>query len=294
MKSNNAATRQDVVINSVDHQISSLINSAASPERFETLLTSELDHDLITWPRQYLETYFDSDATGRVPLDADQLQDILEATFYRDAALARDYLEELNDGRGPKSLGDSTLQMTIARREGKEPEFELLFDPANGEDLRYLIEKLEGRAWEKQNAQTTPALETLADTERRETTTAVTVHQPRSGAVELHHKTTGTDARKLLGGGELPRGLQSALKQMAADARVEHAQTDSGTYRGRIIADTEKNLVQQITSHTAIIHRKELLDMIPAIGENVRVAYSYDHARVLPVRERTRTQELER
>jgi hypothetical protein len=34
--------------------------------------------------------------------------------------------------------------------------------------------------------------------------------------------------------------------------------------------------------------------MIPAIGENVRVAYSYDHARVLPVRERTRTQELER
>ena len=74
----------------------------------------------------------------------------------------------------------------------------------------------------------------------------------------------------------------------------EHAQTDSGTYRGRIIADTEKNLIQQITSHTAVVHRKELLDMIPAIGENVRVAYSYDHARVLPVRERTRTQELER
>ena len=98
----------------------------------------------------------------------------------------------------------------------------------------------------------------------------------------------------LLGGGELPRGLQSALKLMAADARIEHAQTDSGTYRGRIIADTEKNLVQQITSHTAVIHRKELLDMIPAIGESVRVAYSNDNARVLPVKERSKTQGLVR
>jgi hypothetical protein len=294
MNSKYAATRHDVVINSVGHQISSLANSADSTGQLETLLTSELDHDLIAWPRQYLETYLDSDATGRVPLDSEQLQDILEGAFDRDASLAREYLAELHDERGPKSLGDSTLQITIARREGKEPEFELLFDPANGEDLRYLIEKLERRAWENQNAQTTPALETLAETERRETTAAVTVHQPGSGAVELHDKTTGTDVRKLLGGGELPLGLQSALRQMAPDARVEHAKTDSGTYRGRIIADTEKNLVQQITSHTAVIHRKELLDMIPAIGENVRVAYSYDHARVLPVRERTRTQELGR
>jgi hypothetical protein len=294
MKGNNAATRQDVVINSVDHQISSLVNSAASPEQLETLLISELDHDLIAWPRQYLETYLNSDESGRVPLDAEQLQDTLEAAFDRDATIARDYLQELNGERGPKRLGDSTLAITIARTEREQIEYELLFDPADTQDLRYLIEKLDIRALEKHKAQSTPALETQSDTERRETTTTVAVHQHGSGAVELHDKNTGTDVRKLLGGGELPRGLQSALKQMAADARVEHAQTDSGTYRGRIIADTEKNLVQQITSHTAVIHRKELLDMIPAIGENVRVAYSYDHARVLPVRERTRTQELER
>jgi hypothetical protein len=294
MKSNNAATRQDVVTNSVDHQISSLVNSAASPEQVETLPISELDHDLIAWPRQYLETYLDSDATGRVPLDAEQLQDVLEAAFDRDAALAREYLAELNDERGPKSLGDSTLQITIAHREGKEPEFELLFDPANSEDLRYLIEKLEKRAWEKQNGQTTPDLETLADTERRETTIAVAVHQPGSGVTELHHKAAGADVRKLLGGAELPHGLQLALKQMAPDARVEHAQTGSGTYRGRIIANTENNLIQRITSHTAIVHRKELLDVIPGIGENVRIAYSYDNGRVLPVRERSKTQELGR
>jgi hypothetical protein len=79
---------------------------------------------------------------------------------------------------------------------------------------------------------------------------------------------------------------------MALDGRVEHAQTDSGTYRGRIIANTEKNLIQQITSYTAIVHQKGLLDIIPAIGENVRIAHSNDNTRVLPVKERSKTQEL--
>jgi hypothetical protein len=294
MNGNNAATRQDAVMNSVDHQIFSLANSATSNGQLETLLGSELDRDLITWPRQYMETYLDSDATGRVPLDAEQFQDVLEAAFDRDAALAHEFLEELNDERGPKGLGDSTLEITIARREGKEPEYELLFDPADSQDLKYLIEKLDVRAWEKQNAVTIPALETHPDTERRETTTSVAVHQPGSGTVELHNKTTGTDVRKLLGGGELPADLQSALKQMAPDAQVESAQSDSGIYRGRIIAETEKNLIQQITSCTAVVHRKELLDMIPAIGESVRVAYSNDNARVLPFKERSKTQELGR
>ncbi len=148
--------------------------------------------------------------------------------------------------------------------------------------------------WERQNTQSTPSLERQPDTERRETTTAVATHQPGSGAVELHDKTTGTDLRKLLGGGELPRGLQSALKQMAPDARVEHAQTGSGTYRGRIIGETDKTLIQQITSHTAVAHRKDLLDMIPAVGESVRVAYTNESGRVLPIKERSKSQELGR
>ena len=84
------------------------------------------------------------------------------------------------------------------------------------------------------------------------------------------------------------------LKQMASGARVENAQTDSGTYRGTIIAETEKNLIQQITSHIAVVHRKDLLDKIPAVGENVRIAYSNDNARVLPFKERSKTQELGR
>jgi hypothetical protein len=149
MNSNNAAARQDVAMNSVNHQVSSLANSVASSRLLESLLTSELDHDLVAWPRQYLETYLDTDATGRVPLNAEQLHDILEAAFDRDAALARDYLEELNGEGGPRTLGSSTLEITIARGEGKDPEYELVFDPADSKDLRYLIEKLDVRAWEK-------------------------------------------------------------------------------------------------------------------------------------------------
>jgi hypothetical protein len=293
MNNKNAATRQDVIQNSVGHQIFSLANSADSSGQLEALLASELDYDLIAWPRQYLETYLDSDATGRVPIDAEQLQDVLEAAFDRDATLAREYLEQLNAEREPKSLGDLTLQIASARTERKETEYELLFDPADTQDLRDLIEKLDMRSWEKRKAQTAPALETRPDIERRENTTFVAVHQPGSGAVELHDKTTGIDVRKLLGG-DPPPTLQLALKQMALDARVEHAQTDSGTYRGRIIGKTEKTLIQQITSHSAVVHRKDLLDMIPAVDENVRIAYSNDSAHVLPVKERSRTQELAR
>ena len=200
----------------------------------------------------------------------------------------------MNSERQPKALGDSTLQIATVHTVGKETEYELLFDPTDNQNLKYLIDKIDMHLWERQNAQTTPSLETQPDTERRETTTSVATHRPGSGAVELHDKTTGTNVRKLLGGGELPTGLQSALKQMAPDARVEHAQTGGGIYRGRIIGETDKTLIQQITSHSAVVHRKDLLDMIPAGGESVRIAYTNESGRVLPIKERSRAQELGR
>ena len=67
MVGKNAANRQDLIEASVDHQIFTLANSATSPTQTDVLLASELDHDLIAWPRQYLETYLDSDATGQSP-----------------------------------------------------------------------------------------------------------------------------------------------------------------------------------------------------------------------------------
>ena len=294
MNSNNAANRQDVVEDSVEHQISTLTNSAASPEQLEVLLNSELNHDLIEWPRQYLETYLESDATGRVPLNSEQLQDVLEAAFDRDGTLARDYLEELNGERRLLSLGDSTLLIVSTRTEGKDDAYELVFDPTDSLDLKLLIEELDMRAWKKHDTQITPALETKRNIERRETTATVATHQPGSGAVELHDKFTGTDERKLLGGGELPAGLQSALKKMGPGVLVKDAQTDSGIYRGAIIGETDKKLIQQITSRTVVIHPKDLLDTLPSVGDNVRIAYTNNNARVLPVRERSKAQELGR
>src|SRR5258708_19707244 len=114
MNNNNAATRQDVIDNSVDHQISSPANSATSPAKLETLLASELNRDLIAWPRQYLETYLDSDASGRVPLDAEQLQDVLEAAFDPDPTFARDYLHELSREPAPNTPGTPDPQLPTA------------------------------------------------------------------------------------------------------------------------------------------------------------------------------------
>jgi hypothetical protein len=292
MNSNNAAVRQDLIENSVDHQVSAFTDSAASPGELGTLLNSELDRDLIEWPRQYLETYLDSDVTGRVPLNSEQLQDVLEAAFDRDATIARDYLEELSGDRGPMSLGDSTLQIVVARAEGKDTGYELLFNPADSQDLKHLIDKLDIRDWERKNEQMTSNLETNPDIERRETTTSVAVHQPGSGAVELHDKISGVDVRKLLS--ELPAGLQFALKRMGPDAIVKDAQTDSGIYRGAVIGETDKKIIQQITSRTVVIHPKDLLDMLPPVGENVRIAYSNDRARVVTVKDRSKAQEVGR
>src|SRR5215469_3980612 len=145
MNEKNAATRQDVIANSVDREIFTLANSAVSPEQMETLLAAELDHDVLVWPRQYLETYLDSDVTGRVPLDAEQLQDLLEAAFDRDVALALEYLEELKSESGPLRLRQSTLEVISVRSDEQRHEYELLFDPRDGQDLRYLIEKVDVR-----------------------------------------------------------------------------------------------------------------------------------------------------
>jgi len=222
MNEKNAATRRDVIANSVDHQIFTLANSAVSPAQTESLLAAELDHDALVWPRQYLETYLHSDVTGRVPLDTEQLQDLLEAAFDRDVALALEYLEELKSERGPLRHGDSTLEVISERSEEPRHEYELFFDPRDSQDLRYLIEKLDLRAWEKQQAQTIPLLEGQPDVKQCETTSLAVTHRPGNAVVALHNKISGADVLKLLGRDELPVGLQPALAHMASNARIEN------------------------------------------------------------------------
>ena len=198
--------REDVVKNAVYHQIQQLEERAAPPAGLTTLLNPELNRDLITWPRQYLEPFLDSDESGRVPLTSEQLQDVLEAAFCRDDALAVEFLEEIKAGKEP----------------GTFPE------------------------------------------------------------------------RGLLGGAELPAQVQSALRELRPEARIVPALTDSGAYRGSVIAETTQSLIQRISRQSAVIHQKDDLDRVPRIGEYVCISYTEGLGHVTLVRERSRGKELAR
>ena len=283
MKRPNTPLRQDVIQNAVNHQIQELEDTATSPAALNTFFSSELSHDLITWPRQYLEAYLDSDESGRVPLSAEQLQDVLEAAFERDEALAVEFLEEVRANKGPQTLPDSSIQIADARAADSEHPYELLFDRTNTEDFRKLSARI--------HALTSRG---HADVERRETTSLVVEHKPGSGVIEVHDKVTGTDVRKLLGGSELSRQVQLALKELGPEARIDQALTDSGVYRGTILAETAQDLVQQVSPHSAVIHRKDRLDGPPQLGEHVRIAYVDGVGHVQQVRERSHSKELSR
>src|SRR5437899_2174948 len=241
MSISNSPLRDDVIQNAVNHQIQELEDGTATPTVLDTLFTSELNHDLITWPRQYLEAYLDSDESGRVPLTPEQLEDVLEAAFERDQALAVEFLEEVKAGKGPKTLPDSSLQIVDVRASDPEHPYELLFDRTNTEDFKKLSARIHAVASRGQ-----------ADVERRETTSRVVEHKAGSGVIEVHDKLTGTDVRKLLGGAELPRQVQLALKDLGPEARIDQALTDSGVYCGTVLAETAHDLIQRITPRSAV------------------------------------------
>jgi hypothetical protein len=260
-----------------------LEESALLPASLEALFNSELNHDLLTWPRQYLEAYLDSDESGRVPLSPEQLQDVLEAAFERDEALAVEFLEEVRANQGPQTLPDSSVQIADARVVDSEHPYELLFDRANTADFTKLTTRIHALATRRQ-----------ADVERRETTSFVIEHKHGSGVIEVHDKAAGTDVRKLLGGAELPQQVRVALNELRPEARIEQALTDGGVYRGTILAETAQDLVQQINPHSAVVHRKDHLDTPPRTGEHVRIAYADGVGHVQTVHERTRSKELSR
>ena len=83
-------------------------------------------------------------------------------------------------------------------------------------------------------------------------------------------------------------------KALGEGATVRAAQTQSGTYRGVIIGETDGYVVQRETGHSAVAHAKELLDRQPQVGELVRVNYSNSKGLVRESQERSKSQELAR
>lgn len=95
MSFKDAGIRQDLIENGVQHELASIQDSGNARD-FRPAVESELEHDLLVWPREYLEPYLDRDSGGRVSLNEVQLQDLLEAAFERDAELARNSRTEPN------------------------------------------------------------------------------------------------------------------------------------------------------------------------------------------------------
>jgi hypothetical protein len=76
--------------------------------------------------------------------------------------------------------------------------------------------------------------------------------------------------------------------------RTLAALTSSGTYRGKIIGETDNHLLQQISGRTVVAHMKHTLSSMPQLGENVVIAYSNSKATVSECQQRTHSHQLAR
>src|SRR5438876_8930111 len=87
MATEDASLRQDLIENAVQHEVVPIEETVPTEQSLDASFAAELEHDLTIWPREYLETYLDSDNQGRVPLNEATLQDLLEAAFDRNEQL---------------------------------------------------------------------------------------------------------------------------------------------------------------------------------------------------------------
>ena len=109
MSAQDAGTRQDLIANGVERELQSITENVDAPQDIGSAFGSEVEHDLLVWPREYLETYLDRDKNGSIPLNQVQLQDLLEAAFDRDEELAR------NAVTGLKKMPNDTRNQLVGQ-----------------------------------------------------------------------------------------------------------------------------------------------------------------------------------
>jgi hypothetical protein len=131
----------------------------------------------------------------------------------------------------------------------------------------------------------------------RESTQYATRYEPGSGTVNVHAKQTATDRRSTVDASTsdaLAEAKSITAKVLGDSAKMLAAQTESGSYRGSIIGETEHHVIQRQSARTSIAHPRDLLDRQPPIGESVRINYSDSKGAVREFRERAKAQDRDR
>jgi len=81
-------------------------------------------------------------------------------------------------------------------------------------------------------------------------------------------------------------------KALGDQAKTFIAQTDSGIYRGEIIGETDRHVLQRLSARMVVAHVKHLLASVPDFGSEVSIVYSRRVATVREIPSREREKEL--
>jgi len=133
--------------------------------------------------------------------------------------------------------------------------------------------------------------------------------EPDSGTVKVEEKQTGTERRNTVEihgaaanwqnqardkNDEFSTAHAITINALGRSARSVDALVDAGTYRGVVLGETERYLVQRQSAGMAVLHQKDLLDRQPQVGEVFSINYSNGRGVIHEFRERAKANDLSR